>query len=119
MEIYYFDVTLTFNDAFRRLTFEVTIIDDNLFESVEDFNLELRFDPFFAVPSGAVLSPNVSTVYILDDDGNIIIVITRNELASLAHPFYTCLKHQLMHQLLYSSSLPWMMLDPRFWVNSG
>ena len=26
------------------------------------------------------------------------IYVTRNELASLAHSFYTCLKHQLMHQ---------------------
>ena len=65
-----FDVTLTFNDATRRLSFEVTIIDDNLFESVEEFNLELRFDPFLPVPSGVVRSPNVSTVYILDDDSN-------------------------------------------------
>ena len=65
-----FDVTLTFQDLFRRLSFEVTIIDDNLFESVEEFNLELRFDPFFAVPSGVELRPNVSTVYILDDNSN-------------------------------------------------
>ena len=65
-----FDVFLTFNDLNRRLSFEVTIIDDDLFESVEDFNLELRYDPFVAVPSGVVLSPNVSTVYILDDDSN-------------------------------------------------
>ena len=65
-----FDVTLTFNDLNRRLTFEVTIIDDDLFESVEDFNLELRFDPFLPVPTGVILSPNVSTVYVLDDDSN-------------------------------------------------
>ena len=39
----------------------------------------------------------------------IIRYITRNELASLAHSFYTCLKHQLMHQL-YSSALSWIML---------
>ena len=40
---------------------------------------------------------------------NNVIYSTRNELASLAHSFYTCLKHQLMHQL-YSSALPWIML---------
>ena len=42
--------------------------------------------------------------------------VYKYELASLAHSFYmyTCLKHQLMHQL-YSSALPWMMLDPR-WI---
>ena len=43
------------------------------------------------------------------------VVFTRNELASLAHSFYTCLKHQLMHQL-YSLALPWMMLDPRLHI---
>ena len=32
-------------------------------------------------------------VHIVD----IIIIYTRNELASLAHSFYTCLKHQLIH----------------------
>ena len=35
---------------------------------------------------------------------NVSINFTRNELASLAHSFYTCLKHKLMHQL-YSSAL--------------
>ena len=34
-----------------------------------------------------------------------VIIITRNELASLTHSFCTCLKHQLVHQL-YSSALP-------------
>ena len=64
------------------MSFEVIIIDDNLFESVEDFNLELRFDPTRPL-SGVIFSPNMSTVYILDDDGNIIIVITRYEQAKL------------------------------------
>ena len=52
--------------------FDVTIIDDDLFESVEEFNLELRFDLFGGqtTPSGVILSPNVSNVRILDDDGN-------------------------------------------------
>ena len=50
--------------------FSVTIIDDDLFESVEEFNLELRFLPFGGTPSGVILSPNVSNVRILDDDGN-------------------------------------------------
>ena len=57
--------------------FSVTIIDDNLFESVEEFNLELRFDLRGGVtgvtpPSGVLLSPNVSKVRIdLDNGGNI------------------------------------------------
>ena len=50
--------------------FSVTIIGDSMFESVEEFNLELRFDLFGGTPSGVMLSPNVSNVRILDDDGN-------------------------------------------------
>ena len=46
---------------------------------------------------------------------------TRNELASLAHSFYTCLKHQLMLAsiiVLLSSTLDYvacMMLDPQLY----
>ena len=61
---------LAFSQASRRQSFFVTINDDELLESIEDFNLELRFDPFLTQPSGVILSPNVSTVYIEDDDGN-------------------------------------------------
>ena len=64
------DVILRFDNNNRRLSFPVTINDDNLLESIEDFNLELRLDPFVTQPSAVILSPNVSTVYITDDDGN-------------------------------------------------
>ena len=51
--------------------FSVEIVDDDLVEYVEDFNLELRFDPFLpAPPSGVMLDPDVATVYIIDSDGN-------------------------------------------------
>ena len=49
-------------------------------------------------------------------------IITRNELASLAHSFYTCLKHQLMLASIYvllSSTLDYvacMMLDPQLYI---
>ena len=51
----------------------MTIIDDSFFEvDVEDFTLELRFDPFaLEVPANVILNPNVSTVEIIDDDGKI------------------------------------------------
>ena len=67
-----FDVLLQFNNNNRRLSFSVTINDDEILESIEDFDLELRFDPFVTPPSGVILSPNVSTVYIEDNDGNYI-----------------------------------------------
>ena len=52
--------------------FPVIIIDDDLFESVEELNLELKFNLFgdMTAPSGVILSPDVSNVRILDDDGN-------------------------------------------------
>ena len=64
------DVFLPFDDDNRRLMFDVTITDDDLFECVEEFNLELRFDLFGGTPSGVILFPNVSNVKIQDDDGN-------------------------------------------------
>ena len=69
----FFDVFRTFDDQFRQHPFDVTIIDDSFFEvDVEDFTLELRFDPFaLEVPANVILNPNVSTVEIIDDDGKI------------------------------------------------
>ena len=65
-----FNVFLTFDDATRRQSFVVTIIDDELFEYTEEFDLELRFDPFLAQPSsGVILHPSASTIYIRDDGG--------------------------------------------------
>ena len=65
-----FDVLLIFYNKFRRQSFSVNITDDSFFEQdVENFTLELRFDPFTPPPSNVKLCPNVSTVEILDDDG--------------------------------------------------
>ena len=64
--------SLLFDEMNRWQLFPVTIKDDELLESTEDFDLKLislRF-PFVTQPSGVILSPNVSTVYIKDDDGN-------------------------------------------------
>ena len=56
---------------------------------------------------------------LIESTDSMIIIITKNELASLAHSFsYTCLKHQLMLAsiiVLLSSTLDYvacMMLDP-------
>ena len=69
-----FDVLLRFENNDRRQSFSVTINGDKLLESIESFTLELRFDPFSgAAPSGVKLSPNVSTVFIQDDDSNYIV----------------------------------------------
>ena len=63
------EIFLTFDDANRRQSFDVIILDDSSIEDTESFSLELRFDPFDILPpSNVVLSPNVSVVTILDDD---------------------------------------------------
>ena len=63
------DVILTFNNTNRRQSFNVTILDDSIFElDVEDFMLELKFDPFLTPSSNVILNPNISTIEILDDD---------------------------------------------------
>ena len=64
------DVFLTFDNANRQRSFDVTILDDSSMEDAESFSLELRFDPFALEPppSNVILSPNVSVVTVLDDD---------------------------------------------------
>ena len=65
-----------FDDATRILPFNVTIVDDGHFENTENFDLELRFSSFLvSPPSGVQLLPNVSTIYILDDDGKLTLHI--------------------------------------------
>ena len=64
-------VLLHFTGNTSRLSFQVTIIDDEMFESLEEFKLELRFDSFYPQPSGVKLQPNLSAVYILDNDSTI------------------------------------------------
>ena len=59
---------LTFDEITRRLSFDVNITNDSTIENVENFSLELRFDPFSTTPSNVLLAPNVSMVVIMDDD---------------------------------------------------
>jgi hypothetical protein len=71
------DVFLTFDDNNRQRSFDVTIIDDPLFELDQNFTLELRFDPFaLEPPSNVILFPNTTTVDITDNEGIIIIINT-------------------------------------------
>ena len=65
-----FDVFLIFDNLSHQQSFDVAIVNDPLLEfDVEDFTLELRFDPFaLEPPSNVILRPNVSTIEIIDDD---------------------------------------------------
>ena len=52
----------------------MAITNDSFFEmDVEDFSLELRCIPFLAPPINVQLSPNVTVVEIIDNDGIILI----------------------------------------------
>ena len=64
------DVFLIFDNLNHQQSFDVAIVNDPLLElDVEDFTLELRFDPFaLEPPSNVILRPNVSTIEIIDDD---------------------------------------------------
>ena len=62
---------LMFDNGTRQQSFEVAILNDPFFESdFEDFMLRLRFNTFTLIqpPSNVILSPNVSSIEILDDD---------------------------------------------------
>ena len=60
---------LIFDNANRRQSFNVAIMDDQSEEATERFSLELRFDPFeISPPSDVLLRPNASVITILDDD---------------------------------------------------
>lgn len=73
------DVLLNLDNATRRQTFNVKIIDDDLFETTEEFCIELRLDLLRIQTSGVILSPNVSTIYILDDDSmHLVFAFTRH-----------------------------------------
>ena len=63
------DVFLIFDNDNRRQSFDVTIIDDSQTELDEKFTLELRVDPFSTTPSNVILSPNTTTVDIIDNEG--------------------------------------------------
>ena len=54
----------------RRECFNVAITDDDLLEDIESFSLLLQEDMFIS-QTGATINPNLTEVFILDEDGNI------------------------------------------------
>ena len=67
-----FGIPLTFNDTNLRLAVEMYILNDDLFESVEVFDLVLTFDHSDPRLMFGRLEPNVTSVYIKDDDSNVV-----------------------------------------------
>ena len=54
----------------RRECFDVTITDDSLVENTESFSLLLQEDTFSS-NTGAKISPNLTEIFILDEDGKL------------------------------------------------
>ena len=52
----------------RRECFDVTITDDDTLENTESFSLLLQED-VFRPQTGAIISPNRTEIFILDEDG--------------------------------------------------
>ena len=62
-----------FNNSVRQLSFNVSIVNDNIPEDVEMFNVSLTLDPADQDRLGnrVTVSPDVATVTIQDDDGKL------------------------------------------------
>ena len=52
----------------RRQCFSISITDDDIPEGTESFTAILELDPF-TPQSGILVTPNVTEIFILDDDG--------------------------------------------------
>ena len=62
-----------FNNSVRQLSFNVSILDDNITEDAEMFNVSLTLDPADQARLGnrtrLTVSPGVATVTIQDNEG--------------------------------------------------
>ena len=65
------------NDDLHELSFNVSIVNNNIPEDVEMFNVSLTLDPADQDRLGnrVTVSPDVATVTIQDDDGNHLIIL--------------------------------------------
>ena len=66
------------NDDVRELSFNVSIVNDNIPEDVEMFNVSLTLDPADQARLGSrvTVSPDVATITIQDDDSKHLIINT-------------------------------------------
>jgi hypothetical protein len=71
---------MIFDDDNRQQSFDVTIIDNTVIELDENFTLELRFFDSFALEqlSNINISPNTTTVDIIDIEGIVINTISNS-----------------------------------------
>ena len=69
-----------FNNDVRQLSFNVSVVDDNIPENGEMFRVSLTLDPADQARLGSrvTVSPDVATVTIQDDDGKHFNVLSIN-----------------------------------------
>ena len=63
-----FSVQLNFTDDYRHQCFNVTIVDDDISEKIENFHVQLVAYSPSSSPSIDLL-PRIATVHIVDNDG--------------------------------------------------
>ena len=56
-------------DEIRSICFDVFIINDDMYEDVESFNILLELDTFVA-QSGIIVDPSLTEIFICDNHGN-------------------------------------------------
>ena len=56
-------------DEIRSICFDVFIINDDMYEDVESFNISLELDTFVA-QSGIIVDPSLTEIFICDNHGN-------------------------------------------------
>ena len=57
-------------NANRSICFDVFIVDDDMYEDVESFNISLELGTFIA-QSRITIDPSLTEIFILDNDGKI------------------------------------------------
>ena len=77
-----------FNNSVRQLSFTVSIVNDNILENDETFSVSLTLDPAAQARLGnrVIVSPDVTTVTIQDNDGKVsIMYLISNYHSKLLH----------------------------------
>jgi hypothetical protein len=63
-----FPASISIGNDPRQVRFRAIIRDDNIYEELEYFTIILKLDTFI-MQSGVVIDPNVTTIFIEDNDG--------------------------------------------------
>ena len=90
-----------FNDSVRELSFNVSIVNDSIPEDTEMFNVSLTLDPAAEARLGnrVIVSPDVATVTIQDNDGKHMYFNIKSVLGSNIIIIVTILIHVLIYSL--------------------